>query len=206
MQYRKNCCFKEVVLLPLLKSDAVLFLRSTGSNDGQATSPYRPALEGKRKPYTFKTRCVRFICRGGGRGGEVSGHAPFRRSLRSVKYAKRFQTEHMKCMSSKNWTDEYCAGVGGHTRILLQLQVDWILQCIFFCCIYFPASCATVTGSFPGVKSGRGVTLILIPFCCRGQERVELYFYSPYGPYGLYRASVPVQGCTIYSPTKFQNW
>ena len=23
---------------------------------------------------------------------------------------------------------------------------------------------------------------------------VELYFYSPYGPYGLYRASVPVQG------------
>jgi len=27
-----------------------------------------------------------------------------------------------------------------------------------------------------------------------GHERVELYFYSPYGPYGLYRASVPVQG------------
>ena len=26
-------------------------------------------------------------------------------------------------------------------------------------------------------------------------ERVELYLYSPYGPYGLYRASVPVQGC-----------
>jgi hypothetical protein len=26
---------------------------------------------------------------------------------------------------------------------------------------------------------------------------VELYFYSPYGPYGLYRASVPVQGCTF---------
>ena len=25
---------------------------------------------------------------------------------------------------------------------------------------------------------------------------VELYLYSPYGPYGLYRASVPVQGCT----------
>jgi len=25
-------------------------------------------------------------------------------------------------------------------------------------------------------------------------ERVELYLYSPYGPYGLYRASVPVQG------------
>ena len=25
------------------------------------------------------------------------------------------------------------------------------------------------------------------------KERVELYLYSPYGPYGLYRASVPVQ-------------
>jgi len=23
---------------------------------------------------------------------------------------------------------------------------------------------------------------------------VEVYLYSPYGPYGLYRASVPVQG------------
>jgi len=30
-----------------------------------------------------------------------------------------------------------------------------------------------------------------------GQERVELYLYSSYGPYGLYRASVPVQGCTL---------
>ena len=26
---------------------------------------------------------------------------------------------------------------------------------------------------------------------------VELYLYSPYGPYGLYRASVTVQGCTL---------
>jgi len=33
-----------------------------------------------------------------------------------------------------------------------------------------------------------------------GHERVELYFYSPYGPYGLYRASVPVQGCTLPLP------
>jgi len=30
-----------------------------------------------------------------------------------------------------------------------------------------------------------------------GHERVELYFYSPYGPYGLYKASVPVQGCNL---------
>jgi len=33
-----------------------------------------------------------------------------------------------------------------------------------------------------------------------GHERVELYLYSPYGPYGLYRASVPVQGCTLPLP------
>jgi hypothetical protein len=32
------------------------------------------------------------------------------------------------------------------------------------------------------------------PASCRGHERVELYLYSPYGPYGLYRASVPVKG------------
>ena len=30
-----------------------------------------------------------------------------------------------------------------------------------------------------------------------GHENVELYPYSPYGPYDLYRASVPVQGCTL---------
>ena len=29
---------------------------------------------------------------------------------------------------------------------------------------------------------------------------VELYLYSPYGPYDLYRASVPVQCCTVSLP------
>jgi hypothetical protein len=29
---------------------------------------------------------------------------------------------------------------------------------------------------------------------------VELYLYSSYGPYGLYRVSVPVQGCTLPLP------
>jgi hypothetical protein len=29
---------------------------------------------------------------------------------------------------------------------------------------------------------------------------VELHLYSPYGPYGLYRASVPVQGYTLPLP------
>jgi len=34
------------------------------------------------------------------------------------------------------------------------------------------------------------------PSSAVGHERVELYLFSPYGPYGLYRASVPLQGCT----------
>ena len=32
------------------------------------------------------------------------------------------------------------------------------------------------------------------PSSAVGHERVALYLYSPYGPYGLYRASVSVQG------------
>jgi len=65
---------------------------------------------------------------------------------------------------------------------------------------------------YPGEKSGRVVTLtphqLLVPW-----SRAELYLYSPYGPYDLYRASVPVQysytstslsACTVqlylYSP------
>jgi len=33
-----------------------------------------------------------------------------------------------------------------------------------------------------------------------GHERVELYLYSPCGPYGLYWDSVPVQGCSLLLP------
>ena len=57
------------------------------------------------------------------------------------------------------------------------------------------------TPSSPGSKKCRAITVgawlwnqpLLVP----GQKRVELYLYSAYGPYGLYRASVPVQGCTL---------
>jgi hypothetical protein len=38
------------------------------------------------------------------------------------------------------------------------------------------------------------------PSSAVGHERVELYLYSPYVPYGLYRAPVPVQGCTLHLP------
>ena len=60
-----------------------------------------------------------------------------------------------------------------------------------------PASCTVVTRSFPGVKSGRGVTLtphsLLVPWSWKGRA-IPL---PPYGLYGLYRASVPLQGCNL---------
>ena len=51
---------------------------------------------------------------------------------------------------------------------------------------------------FPGGKkrSGRD-TDPSPPSIATGHERVELYLYYPYGPYGLYKVSVPVQGCTL---------
>jgi hypothetical protein len=58
-----------------------------------------------------------------------------------------------------------------------------------------PASYIFGTGSFLGVRGGRCVTLTPHPTSSVfGHERVELYLYSPYGPWGLQRASVPVQG------------
>ena len=68
-----------------------------------------------------------------------------------------------------------------------------------------PASFTMGTWSFPEAKSGRGVTLSPHPFQCCGHERVELYLYSPYGSYGLYRASVPVQGCTLPLPYPYMH-
>jgi hypothetical protein len=68
-----------------------------------------------------------------------------------------------------------------------------------------PASCTIDTGSFPKVKSGRGVTLtphsLLVPWSWKSRAVPLL----PYGPYGLYRASVPVQGCTLPLPFMFVN-
>jgi len=51
---------------------------------------------------------------------------------------------------------------------------------------------------FPGDKERPGRDADpSAPSSAAGHERAELYLYSPYGPYGLYRASVPVQGCTL---------
>ena len=38
------------------------------------------------------------------------------------------------------------------------------------------------------------------PSSAEVKETVELYLYPPYRPYGLYRVSVPVQGCTLSLP------
>ena len=58
------------------------------------------------------------------------------------------------------------------------------------------------TGSFPGGRERPGRDADPSPpSSAVGHERVELYLYSLYGPYGLYRASVPVQGCTLPLPT-----
>ena len=58
-----------------------------------------------------------------------------------------------------------------------------------------------VPGLSPGVKSGRGVTLTRHPFECRGHERVELYLYFPYGPYGLYKGALYLY--LTYPSTRF---
>jgi len=48
---------------------------------------------------------------------------------------------------------------------------------------------------FPGGKERPGRNADpLSPSSAVGHETVELYLYSPFGPYGLYRASVPGQG------------
>jgi len=61
-----------------------------------------------------------------------------------------------------------------------------------------PASCTMGNGFLPGGKERPGRDADPSPpSSAVGHERVELYLYSPYGPYGLYRASLPVEGCTL---------
>jgi len=60
-----------------------------------------------------------------------------------------------------------------------------------------PASCTMGTGSFPGVKSGRGVALTTHPLLVPWSRKSRAIPLLPYGPYGLYRASVPVQRCLL---------
>ena len=69
-----------------------------------------------------------------------------------------------------------------------------------------PASCTMDTGSLPGVKSGRGMTLTphpLLVLWSKKSRAIPLHPSPPsslHGQYGLYRDSVPVQGCTLLLP------
>jgi len=60
-----------------------------------------------------------------------------------------------------------------------------------------PASCKTGTGSFPGVKIGRGVRLSPHPLLVPSTKKGRAIPLLPLWAYGLYRALVPVQGCTL---------
>jgi hypothetical protein len=62
---------------------------------------------------------------------------------------------------------------------------------------------------FPGSKERLGHDADPSPpFSAVGCERVELYLYSSYRLYGLYRASVPVQGMhfTFLLYTSLTDW
>jgi len=56
-----------------------------------------------------------------------------------------------------------------------------------------PASCTVGTGVFPGVKSGRGVTLTPHPLLVVWSRKSRAMPLLPLWAIGLYRASVPVQ-------------
>jgi len=54
---------------------------------------------------------------------------------------------------------------------------------------------------FPGGKERPGRDAVPSPpSSAVGHERVQLYLYSPYGPYGLYRASVELYIYSAYRP------
>ena len=60
-----------------------------------------------------------------------------------------------------------------------------------------PASCTMGTGSFPGVKSGRCVTLTPHPLPVPWSWKSRAIPLLPLWAYSLYRASVPVQECIL---------
>jgi hypothetical protein len=90
-----------------------------------------------------------------------------------------------------------------------------LLKCGYPLCVNWSqhreglASCTMGTGSFLGVKSGRGVTLtahpLRVPLSRKGRA-----IPPPHGPCDLYRATLPVQGCTLpplsLIPWRFALW
>jgi len=64
----------------------------------------------------------------------------------------------------------------------------------------YTASYTMGTGSFPGVKSGRDVTLNSHPLPVPWSWKSRAIPLLPLCAYDLYRSSVPVQGCTLPLP------
>jgi hypothetical protein len=60
-----------------------------------------------------------------------------------------------------------------------------------------PASCTMGTGSFQEVKSSWSMTLTPHPLLVLWSRKGRAIPLPPYGLYSLYRAKVPVQGCTL---------
>jgi len=64
-----------------------------------------------------------------------------------------------------------------------------------------PSVCTTVHFTFTYTIPPISRTACREPQCLyNGALYLYLFLYSPYGPYGLYRASVPVQRCTLTLP------
>ena len=104
-----------------------------------------------------------------------------------------------------------CAFVGYNKRCMVHilkcygldgLGIESLWGEIFRTCARWPCGQPSLLYDgylvFPGSKERPGHDVDPSPpSSAVGHERVELYLYSPYGPYGLYSASVPVQGCTL---------
>ena len=58
---------------------------------------------------------------------------------------------------------------------------------------------------FPEAKSGQGVTLTPHPLLVPWSSKSRAIPLHPYGPYGLYRASVPVQGAIYLLFTSYYD-
>ena len=83
---------------------------------------------------------------------------------------------------------------GVHLKYVTLQDIYVTLQDIYIYPVANSASCTIGTVSFLGVKSGRGVKLTPHPFLVLWSWKTRARPLHPYGPYGLYRVSVPVQG------------
>jgi hypothetical protein len=148
------------------------------------------------------------------------GESKQRRTLSGVVWKERTRKfnefRHSDCVevTCNGITFPYCYIVANYSFLVLVTRwagySDWLLagrsgdripvKARFFTPVQtgpvaHPASCTMGTGPFPGGKERPGRDANPSPpSSAVSQERIELYLYSPYWLYGLYRASVSVQG------------